>query len=59
VPFNELIDIAAHVEREAPVGGIAVTQRVVENLADERVAALKDQVDGQNVYVVLNPTLVV
>lgn len=59
VPFNELIDIAAHVEREAPVGGIAVTQRVVENLQDERVAALKDQVDGQNVYVVLNPTLVV
>lgn len=59
VPFNELIDIAAHVEREAPVGGIAVTQRVVENLQDERVAALKDQVDGQNVFVVLNPTLVV
>jgi class 3 adenylate cyclase len=59
VPFSELIDIAAHVEREAPVGGIAVTQRVVENLADERVAALKDQVDGQNVFVVLNPTLVV
>ncbi len=59
VPFNELIDIAAHVEREAPVSGIALTQRVVENLQDERVAALKDQVDGQNVYVVLNPTLVV
>ena len=58
VPFNELIDIAAHVEKEAPVGGIAVTQRVVESIQDERVAALKDQVDGQNVYVVLNPNLV-
>jgi class 3 adenylate cyclase len=57
VPFNELIDIAAHVEKESPVGGIAVTQRVVENLEDERVAALKDPVDGQNVYVVMNPTL--
>jgi len=58
VPFNELIDIAAHVEKEAPVGGIAVTQTVVESLKDERVAALKDQVDGQDVFFVLDPTLV-
>ena len=58
VPFNELLDIAAHVEREAPVGGIAVTQSVVEAVEQERVAALKDTVDGQNVFVVLNPTLV-
>lgn len=57
VPFNELIDIAAHVEKEAPVGGIALTQAAVENLQDERVAALKDQVDGQNVFLVLDPTL--
>jgi class 3 adenylate cyclase len=58
VPFNELIDIAAHIEKEAPVGGIAVTQSVVEDLEDERVAALKDQIDGHNVFVILNPTLV-
>jgi class 3 adenylate cyclase len=57
VPFNELIDIAAHVEKEAPVGGIAVTQSVAESLGDERVAALKEPVDGLNVYLVLNPTL--
>jgi class 3 adenylate cyclase len=57
VPFNELIDIAAHVEKEAPVGGIAMTQSVVEDLEDERVAALKEQVDGHNVFVVINPTL--
>ena len=57
VPFSELIDIAAHVEKEAPVGGIAVTQSVADSLGDERVAALKEPVDGINVYLVLNPTL--
>jgi class 3 adenylate cyclase len=58
VPFNEVIDIAAHVEKEAPVGGIAITQPVADVLQDERVAELKEQVDGQHVYVVLNPILV-
>jgi class 3 adenylate cyclase len=57
VPFSELIDIAAHVEKEAPVGGIAVTQSVADSLGDERVTALKEPVDGINVYLVLNPTL--
>ena len=57
VPFNELIDIAAHVEREAPVGGIAMTKRVHGHLEDERVAAMKDEVDGHDVFFVLNPTL--
>lgn len=56
VPFSELIDISAHVERESPVGGIAITQSVVDHLEDERVAALQDKVDGQTVYFVLNPT---
>lgn len=58
VPFNEVIDIAAHVEKEAPVGGIAITQPVADILKDERVAELKEQVDDQHVYVVLNPILV-
>jgi class 3 adenylate cyclase len=58
VPFNEVIDIAAHVEKEAPVGGIAITQPVADVIKDERVAELKELVDGQQVFVVLNPTLV-
>ncbi|MCH7945619.1 MAG: adenylate/guanylate cyclase domain-containing protein [Armatimonadetes bacterium] len=57
VPFNELIDIAAHVEKEAPVGGIAMTKRVHDHMEDERVAAMKEEIDGQSVFFVLNPTL--
>lgn len=57
VPFNELIDIAAHVERESPVGGIAVTESVIAHLGDEKVAAMKDRIDGQAVFIVMNPTL--
>ena len=56
VPFSELIDISSHVERESPVGGIAITQSVVDHLEDEHVAALQEKVDGQTVYFVLNPT---
>jgi len=57
VQFNELIDIAAHVESHAPVGGIAITEPVARLLPDEPVAALKQEVDGQAVSIVLNPTI--
>ncbi|MCU0316914.1 MAG: adenylate/guanylate cyclase domain-containing protein [Fimbriimonadaceae bacterium] len=57
VPYNELIDIAAHVEAVAPVGGIAVTQAVADQAKDEFLAELKDQVDGQPIYIVMNPIL--
>ncbi len=56
VQFAEVIDIAAHVEEVAPVGGIAVTEVVAEDLPDERLAELKEPVDGHRVLVVLNPT---
>ena len=57
VPFNEIIDIAAHVERDAPVGGIAITYPVLEHVKEERVAEMREQIDGHKVYFVLNPTL--
>jgi class 3 adenylate cyclase len=56
VPYNELIDIAAHVEASAPVGGIAVTEQVVKYIEDEAVAEIKDEIDGHRVSIVLNPT---
>ncbi|MBS1709276.1 MAG: adenylate/guanylate cyclase domain-containing protein [Armatimonadetes bacterium] len=57
VPFNELIDIAAHVERVSPVGGIALTEAVAKAAPEEPTAALQDAVDGHNVRIVLNPVL--
>ncbi|MCX7799744.1 MAG: adenylate/guanylate cyclase domain-containing protein [Fimbriimonadales bacterium] len=56
VQFAEVIDIAAHVEEVAPVGGIAVTETVAQDLEGEALAELKQPVDGHRVLVVLNPT---
>lgn len=57
VQYAAVIDIAAHVEAEAPVGGIALTAPVAEQLVDERIAELKETVDGHQVFVSLQPTL--
>ncbi len=57
-PFNELIDIAAHVEAMAPVGGIALTQSMAEALEGERLAETTEIVDGHSVYIALSPVLV-
>lgn len=56
VEFTEVIDIAAHVERVSPVGGIALTKPVAESLESEALASLRDLVDGYEVFVALNPT---
>lgn len=57
-PFNEIIDIAAHVEAVAPVGGIAVSGKVAAELQDRLpLAEMARKVDNQSVWVVLNPTL--
>lgn len=54
-PFNELIDIAAHIEQVCPVGGIAVSGAAVQALdEDVSVAELAQHVDGQSVHVVLD-----
>src|SRR5690606_547747 len=56
VQYNELIDIAAQVESHSPVGDIAVTERVARFLPNAAFAALKEEVAGQPVSIVLNPT---
>ncbi len=56
VQFNEIIDIAAHVEASAPAGGIAVTKAVASELREEPMAELKERVNGQQVFFLLNPT---
>lgn len=58
-PFNEVIDIAAHIEAVAPVGGIAVSKEVADSLleTDIELAEMARPVDGQRVFVVLNPTM--
>ena len=55
-PFNALIDVAAHVEKVAPVGGIAVTDSVADRVPNEGLVELAAKVDGHRVSVVLNPT---
>lgn len=58
-PFNEVIDIAAHIEAAAPIGGIALSSAVAESLDDDCVelAEMARQIDGQQVFVVLNPMM--
>lgn len=51
VEFTEVIDIAAHVEKIAPIGSIAMTELVAQDLTDEQLVPLKDPVDGHSVYV--------
>lgn len=57
VPYHELIDIAAHVESAAPVGGIAMTDAARELLPNEEMAEVAAQVDGHSVWIVLKPVL--
>ncbi len=57
-PYNELIDIAAHIEQVCPVGGIAVSGAVAAVMSDAvPLAELAHHVDGQSVHLVLNPVL--
>lgn len=55
-PFNELIDIAAHVEKVAPVGGIAVSGQVAEKLPGVRLAEMAQAIDDQHVFIDMDPT---
>jgi class 3 adenylate cyclase len=60
VEFTNVIDIAAHVEKFSPVGGVAITETAFEEVKltapDERAFALAEPIDGQKVYVVQNST---
>lgn len=55
VEYSAVIDIAAHVQAAAPIGGIALTGPVAEHLRDEPLAKLADPVDGEEVYLSLRP----
>ena len=58
VVFTSVIDVAAHIEPLAPVGGIAVsepTYRVLSrHIPNERFALMSETVDGFNIYVAIN-----
>lgn len=56
VMFTRVIDVAAHVEAVAPVGGIALTKEVADEMKDLRIAELRESVDGHPTYVLLDPT---
>ena len=56
VEFTEVIDIAAHVEGRAMVGGIAVTNDVVACLDASLFIPLAEEVDGKQLFLARNPT---
>lgn len=55
IQFTRVIDIAAHVQEVAPVGGIALTRAVALDLPEERLAELRESVDGETVHLALDP----
>lgn len=56
VEYTEVIDIAAHVQEIAPVGGIAMTEPVAKGLEGEKLAQLREEANGWPIYLALNPT---
>lgn len=55
VVFNQVIDIAAHVERAAPAGGIAVTDVVRSQVPEQPFAELAARIDDHPVFIALEP----
>lgn len=55
VEFTEVIDIAAHVEGVAPIGGIALTESVAKELEGEMFAPINQKIDNQPVLLALFP----
>jgi len=54
VVFTEVIDIAAHSEKRAPVGGIVVTEKALERLTGEPMAPLNEEIGGNRLFLVLS-----
>ena len=57
VEFSAVIDIAAHVQAAAPIGGVALTEEVSRHLPGESFVQLAEPVDGQIVLLSMRPTL--
>jgi class 3 adenylate cyclase len=55
VMFSSVIDIAAHIEKCAPAGGIVVTDVARQRLGEEPFAQLAEPVDGHMIHVSLSP----
>ncbi|MCH8274363.1 MAG: adenylate/guanylate cyclase domain-containing protein, partial [Armatimonadetes bacterium] len=55
VVFTRVIDIAAHIEKAAPGGGIALSDAVTGQLPGEQFTRLAEQIDDQNVFLALHP----
>ena len=56
VQFTEVIDLAAHAQATAPVGGIAVTEAAAASLDKSTLLPLKESIAGQALYIAANPT---
>jgi class 3 adenylate cyclase len=56
VQFTEVIDIAAHIEAVATVGGIAVSEAVALSLPEFEFIPIAQVVDGQRVFLARSPT---
>jgi hypothetical protein len=51
VQFTHVIDVAAHVEKASPIGGMAITEQVWKALGEpEDFACLGTEIDGFQIY---------
>ena len=57
VVFASVIDIAAHIQKEATAGGIIVSDVVRQLLTPEDFLPMAEPIDGVPVYLCKNPTL--
>jgi class 3 adenylate cyclase/membrane protein implicated in regulation of membrane protease activity len=55
IEYTEVIDIAAHVQGVSPIGGIALTEAVASRLPEAPLIPLREPVDGQAVFLALDP----
>gem|GEM_PF-6259233 len=56
VQFSRVIDVAAHLEKAAPAGGIALSDEAAAPLKTESFIELAQEVDGHKVYLSTDPT---
>ena len=55
VQFTRVIDVAAHIESKAPIGGIAVSETMTESLGGRSVQKAAVTTDGHDVYFLNDP----
>lgn len=55
VQFTRVIDVAAHIESKAPVGGIAASEMIMRALGGRNFQKSESTTDGHDVYVLTTP----